>query len=83
MCIIGMIAVLGTRERFAWLVIAGVIFLQIVPSAFLAGPTPRYAIPIKPLMILYAAYVVVTVVRTFGLTVQSAWFLCRRRLSTA
>ncbi len=82
LCIIGMIAVLGTRERFAWLVIAGVIFLQIVPSAFLAGPTPRYAIPIKPLMILYGAYVVVTVVRTFGLTVQSAWFLCRRRLST-
>jgi hypothetical protein len=83
LCIIGMIAVLGTRERFAWLVVAGVIFLQIVPSAFLAGPTPRYAIPIKPLMILYGAYVVVTVARTFGLTVQSAWFLCRRRLRAA
>jgi hypothetical protein len=83
LCIIGMIAVLATRERYAWLAITGVIFLQIVPSAFLAGPTPRYAIPIKPLMVLYGAYVVVTVARTFGLTLKSAWYLSRRRFSAA
>jgi hypothetical protein len=54
-CIAGMFITLFTRERGGWLIIMAVIGSQIVPSAFLAGPTPRYAVPLVPLFVLFAA----------------------------
>ena len=59
LCLLGALASLGTRERMTWLLVGGVIMLQILPSAALAGPTPRYAVPIKPLMLIYAALLMV------------------------
>ncbi len=46
---------LFTNNRGAWLIIIAVVSLQIVPSAFVAGIGPRYAVPIQPFMKLFAA----------------------------
>jgi hypothetical protein len=52
LCIAGMIASLFMPQRGCWLVIVAAIGLQIVVSAF-AGPTPRYAVPVRPLLLLF------------------------------
>ena len=57
-CFLGMGASLLAQNRSTWLLIAGVIALQVVVSAFLAGPTPRYAVPVRPLLLLYPSIVV-------------------------
>lgn len=44
-----------SRNRAGWMLIAAAIALQIGISAALAGPTPRYAVPLKPLLILFPA----------------------------
>jgi len=55
LCLIGVVGSLLTRRRTTWLLVTAVVVLQIGVSAFLAGPTPRYAVPVKPLLLLYAA----------------------------
>ncbi|UCC30768.1 MAG: glycosyltransferase family 39 protein [Phycisphaerales bacterium] len=59
LCLFGMLVSLVTRARMTWLLVTGVVFLQVVVSAWLAGPTPRYAVPVAPLMLLYAALFIV------------------------
>ena len=54
LCLLGMVIALLTRERFGWLLIIVVVASQVLPSAFLAGPTPRYAVPLIPLLVLLA-----------------------------
>lgn len=44
-----------SKNRTAWMLIAAAIALQIGISAVLAGPTPRYAVPLKPLLVLFPA----------------------------
>jgi hypothetical protein len=56
-CLMAGLATLVTRDRHAWLLIALTIGLHIGVSAFLGGPQARYTAPIKPLLLLYAAFV--------------------------
>lgn len=78
-CLIGIIASLAMRNRTAWLLVTGVVVLQIVPSAFLAGPTPRYAVPIYPLLLVYGAFFAVAVVRAPFFLIQYLRLSRRRR----
>ncbi len=70
LCLVGMVVSLVTRARVTWLLITGVIFLQIFASAALGGPTPRYAVPVKPLMLLYAALLIVGLIRLLAGTLR-------------
>ena len=70
-CLLGMAASLFLRNRSTWLLVVGVIALQVVVSAFLAGPTPRYAVPVRPLLLLFPVVVVlapISLVRHLALT---------------
>lgn len=55
LCALGAVLSLLRRGQEAWLVIALVITGQVVVSALLGGPQTRYAMPIKPLILLYFA----------------------------
>jgi len=55
LCFFGMLISLFVPNRGCWLIVIAAIGLQIVVSAFLAGPTPRYAVPIRPLLLLFPA----------------------------
>lgn len=55
LCIMGMLGSLMMPQRGTYLVIIAAVGLQIVVSAFLAGPTPRYAVPVRPLLLLFPA----------------------------
>ncbi len=55
LCIAGMCASLFMPNRGCWLIVVAAIGLQVVVSAFLAGPTPRYAVPVRPLLLLFPA----------------------------
>jgi hypothetical protein len=61
-CIAGWIVVLGARHKAGWLVASAMTF-QVLGSAFLVGPVPRYAIPIQPLLAVGGAYLAVTSIR--------------------
>jgi hypothetical protein len=61
---------LCTRERAAWMVVLAVVALQIVPSAFVAGVGPRYSVPIQPLMKLFGALFLVTMLRALWYAVR-------------
>jgi hypothetical protein len=52
-CLLCALACLFTGRRSAWLVVIAAIGLQIGVSAVLAGPTPRYAVPVQPLLLLF------------------------------
>ncbi len=54
-CLIGMGCCLLTSQRSAWAWVATVFALHLVLSAFVAGPTPRYAVPLQPILALFAA----------------------------
>jgi hypothetical protein len=56
-CLMAGLATLVTRDRQAWLLIAVTIGLHIGVSAFFGGPQARYTAPIKPLLLLYPAFV--------------------------
>lgn len=73
LCIIGGMYSLLTRERIAWLVVGGVVFLQIFVNSLLAATQPRYAIPTQPLMYLYAALLLVAVIRTVGMAIRACY----------
>jgi len=55
-CLLGLAASLFSTERRLWLIVAAVVGLQIVPSAFVAGVGPRYSVPIQPQLILFGAW---------------------------
>ncbi len=81
LCLMGIVLALATRERATWLLVAGVIACQIVPSAFFGGPTPpRYAVPVKPLMLLYGAFLVVFVLRAAVAALYAGGLVPRLRL---
>jgi hypothetical protein len=63
LCMAGGLLSLGTRERMTWLLLALVIASQVVPSAFLAGTIPRYAVPVHPLLKAFAALAICLAVR--------------------
>ncbi len=67
----GMLSLFG-RNRGAWLIIVAVVALQIVPSAFVAGIGPRYAVPVQPLIKLYAAVTVITIAHPVLRAAQAA-----------
>jgi hypothetical protein len=58
-CLAGGVLCLFTRNRRAWVIVLAVLVLQIVPSAFVAGVGPRYAMPVQPLLKLFAAFLIV------------------------
>ena len=62
LCIAGMLASLFLPQRGCWLIVIAAIGLQVVVSAFLAGPTPRYAVPVRPLLLLFPTLPVLLVV---------------------
>jgi hypothetical protein len=66
LCIAGMFAALFMPQRGCWLIIIAAIGLQIVVSAFLAGPTPRYAVPVRPLLLFFPTL-------PFVLAIAVAW----------
>ncbi len=45
-----------TKRRSEWLLIAAVIAAHVLVSAFLSGPQTRYAQPVRPLLLMYAAF---------------------------
>ena len=53
LCLLGALASLLMRNRTTWLLLSAVIAGQVLASAFLAGPTPRYAVPLKPLLLVF------------------------------
>jgi len=55
LCLAGLVGSLFMPRRGCWLIVVMTIGLQVVISAFLAGPTPRYAVPIRPLLLLFPA----------------------------
>jgi hypothetical protein len=58
LCLVCGVASLATRRRWTWMLVLSLIALQIGVSAVLAGPTPRYAVPVKPLILLFPAMAV-------------------------
>lgn len=79
LCLLGIVGSFWVRERTGWLLVLGVILVQVVPSAFFGGPTPRYAVPVNPLMLLYAALLPVMAWRIFAAIRNSAQLARRRR----
>ncbi len=57
-CVMGGLLTFFTQRRTAWMIIAAVVAVQIVASAFVAGIGPRYAVPVQPQLQLFAALVV-------------------------
>ncbi len=62
-CIVACALTLLTRARQEWLVVATTIGFQIGVSAFLAGAQVRYATPVRALLMMCAAFLLVTMVR--------------------
>lgn len=54
-CLVGLVVALLLPGRGGWVLILVLLGSQIVPSAFLAGPTPRYAVPLIPFFLLGGA----------------------------
>lgn len=58
-CLAGLALTVLARNRTTWLIVIGaVLATQTIGSAFYAGPTPRYAIPVNPLMLLGFAFLI-------------------------
>jgi len=72
LCILGILGSMASRERFAWLLLAVVVFAQVWGSAFLVGCVPRYAVPVHPLMHIFGAFVIVTAGRAVASVAGSA-----------
>ncbi|MEK6798540.1 MAG: glycosyltransferase family 39 protein [Planctomycetota bacterium] len=66
----GIAGLIFARNRAAWCVVASAVGAHVLVSAFLSGPQTRYAVPIKPILLLYLA---------FGLrqTATCGWWLAR------
>jgi len=55
LCALGGVLSLFQRRRGAWMLVAMVISLHVLISTFFGGPQTRYAVPIKPILWLYAS----------------------------
>lgn len=55
LCLLGIGLSLLTRERMTWMLIAGVFLLHVAVFAILAAPSPRYIVPLHPLLLSFAA----------------------------
>jgi hypothetical protein len=81
LCLIGVVLSLLTRERTTWLLVTAVILCQLVPSAFFGGPTPaRYAVPVKPLMLLYGTLLVIGLFRSLAGVIRVIKLVPKRRV---
>ncbi len=58
LCLLCVGGSLFTRHRTTWLLVAGVVAVHVVVSAFLGGPTARYAVPVRPLLFLFPSLMV-------------------------
>lgn len=58
-----------TRRRAEWLIVAGVVASHVLVSAFLSGPQTRYVQPVRPLLLMYAAFGLCLIVSL----VRAAW----------
>lgn len=47
---------LMTRRRSEWLIVATVVALHVLASAFLSGPQTRYLLPVRTLLLMYGAF---------------------------
>lgn len=74
-CLVGVVVSLLTRERTTWLLMTGVVFLHIFGSAFFGGHHPRYAVPSGPLLLIYAALLIVMTVRLLAAAVRRCGIL--------
>lgn len=75
LCAIGGAAMLLTSRRRAWAMVLCVILVHVLSSAFLAGPLTRYAVAVKPLILMCGgAGLVVTV----GHVLRTCRFAIRR-----
>ena len=55
LCLMGIGLSLLTRDRMTWLLIAGVFILHVAVFAILAAPSPRYIVPLHPLLFSFGA----------------------------
>jgi hypothetical protein len=80
-CLVAGVLTLFTRARQEWLVPATAIGFQVGVSAFLAGAQVRYALPVRALLMMYAAFFLVS---TVGAVIHVC-LLCRnpRRVTPA
>jgi len=62
-CLVGGVLTLFAPRRGLWLLVAVAVVFHVCLSAFLGGPTPRYAVAVKPLLLLYAAFLLVGIAR--------------------
>ena len=51
-CFLGALAAatMSTTRRSGWLVLGGIVVLQVLPSGFMPGATPRFAVPVRPIV---------------------------------
>jgi hypothetical protein len=59
LCLLCVLGSLFTRNRATWLLVAGLVGIQVVVSAFLAGSTARYAVPVRPVLFLFPSLLVI------------------------
>ncbi len=71
-CVLGGAWSVCSTRRAGWLVVGGVIAMQILPSAFLAGVGPRYAVPVQPLLQLCGALILCDAARGFCWSLRAA-----------
>lgn len=79
LCFAGMAAAMLSRRRMTFLIIAGVIFVQVFVSVFLAGSQPRYAMPTAPLLNIFMAWAIVSFVRGIIPAIRHVTSRSRRR----
>lgn len=60
LCLLGGVCTLYTSQRESWFVLLTVVTLHILISSFLSGPERRYAVVIKPILMIFFAFMIVT-----------------------
>ncbi len=66
--VLGIVVALFSKQRATWCLLVAAIGLQIIGSAALVGPVPRYAIPVQPLLGIFVAVSLVVVAAALGAT---------------
>lgn len=62
LCLLGGLFTLYSMQRENWFVLLTVLALHVLISAFLSGPQTRYAVVIKPILLIFLAFMVVSLV---------------------
>ncbi|MCK4658876.1 MAG: glycosyltransferase family 39 protein [Phycisphaerae bacterium] len=62
-CVLGGMLSLLIENRTSWAVVAMVVVLHVLVVSFIGGPHTRHAMPVKPLLLLYAGLLIATVLR--------------------